>query len=73
MNWIKWTSELPPEGEEIIIAMRNKNMSEDGIWLYDICTWFGGDPDDKDNWEGKYNWETPVYWKKIEEPEYGKK
>lgn len=36
--WHKFTEEFPPkDGTEVLIAMRNKNMMEDGIWLYDVC------------------------------------
>ena len=70
MKWIKFTEELPPSnGIEILIAVRNKNMMECGIWLYDICSYYGGDYTDNDNWEGKHNWETPVYWCHISQPE----
>ena len=68
MNWINVMEQLPPIGTEIIIAMRNKNMGEDGIWLYDICEYYGGRIDRNDNWEGKVNWETPIYWAYINEP-----
>lgn len=67
MKWIKVTEQLPPIGTEIIIAVRNKNK-EDGIWLYDVCYYNGGDITDNDNWEGKINWESPLYWCYIEEP-----
>lgn len=69
MEWIKFTEQLPPyNGTEILIAMRNKNMEDDGIWLYDVCYYVGGDITDNDNWEGKNNWETPLYWTYINEP-----
>ena len=48
--------------------MRNKNMGDAGIWLYDVCYYVGGDITDNDNWEGKHNWEIPIYWAYIEEP-----
>ena len=44
--------------------MKNKNK-EDGIWLYDICEFYGGDYTENKNWEGKINWETPIYWIKL--------
>lgn len=69
MKWIKVTEQLPPIGEEILIAMRNKNMCSDGIWLFDVCFYLGGNIHDNDNWEGKINWESPLYWCYIEEPE----
>lgn len=69
MEWIKFTEQLPPyDGTEILIAMRNKNMGDAGIWLYDVCYYVGGDITDNDNWEGKNNWETPLYWTYINEP-----
>ena len=50
MEWIKFTEQLPPyNGTEILIAMRNKNMEDDGIWLYDVCYYVGGDITDNDN------------------------
>lgn len=67
-NWTKFTECFPPKQTPIIIAMRNKNMGDDGIWLYDICEYYGGDYTDNINWEGKNNWETPIYWKLINEP-----
>lgn len=69
MKWIKMTEQLPPVGEDILIAMRNKNMGSDGIWLYDVCLYLGGGIHNNDNWEGKINWELPLYWCYIEEPE----
>lgn len=67
--WHKFTEEFPPkDGTEVLIAMRNKNMMEDGIWLYDVCIFGGGDYTDNNNWEGKVNWERPLYWKYIKEP-----
>lgn len=69
MKWIKFTEQLPPKNKEIVIAMRNKNMCECGIWLYDICFYLGGDISDNNNWEGKVNWEHPIYWSYIECPE----
>ena len=69
MKWIKFTEQIPPKNKEIVIAMRNKNMCEYGIWLYDICFYLGGDINDNDNWEGKINWEYPIYWTYIECPE----
>jgi hypothetical protein len=70
MKWIKFTEQLPPyDGTEILIAMHNKNMGDDGIWLYDVCYYVGGDITNNDNWEGKNNWETPLYWAYIKEPE----
>lgn len=72
MEWIKFTEQLPPyNGTEILIAMRNKNMGDDGIWLYDVCYYVGGDITDNDNWEGKNNWETLLYWSYINEPKGG--
>ena len=59
--WIKFTEKFPPQQEPIIIAMKNKNK-EDGIWLYDLCMFFGGDYTDNTNWEEKVNWEIPIYW-----------
>ena len=59
--WIKFTEKFPPQQEPIIIAMKNKNK-EDGIWLYDLCMFFGGDYTDNKNWENKINWEIPIYW-----------
>lgn len=70
MKWIKFTEQLPPaNGTEVFIAMRNKNMGDAGIWLYDNCRYCGGDIADNDNWEGKMNWELPIYWCYIESPE----
>ena len=69
MKWIKFTEQLPPIGKDILISMRNKNMYECGIWLYDVCFYVGGDINDNDNWEGKINWESPLYWCYIEKPE----
>lgn len=70
MKWIKFTEQLPPtDGEEVLIAMRNKNMGDAGIWLFEVCEYWGGDYTDNDNsWNGKQNWETPIYWAHIEEP-----
>lgn len=62
--WTKFTEEIPPIYEIIIIAIKNKNK-EDGIWLYDICEFYGGDYTENKNWEGKINWETPIYWIKL--------
>lgn len=62
--WIKFTKKIPPQQEPIIIAMKNKNK-EDGIWLYDLCMFFGGDYTDNNNWEEKVNWEIPIYWMLI--------
>lgn len=62
--WIKFTEKFPPHQEPIIIAMKNKNK-EDGIWLYDLCKFFGGDYIDNNNWEEKVNWEIPIYWMPI--------
>lgn len=68
MKWIKFTEMLPPKHKDILIAMRNKNMGDCGIWLYDDCFYLGGDISDNDNWEGKTNWELPIYWCLIDEP-----
>ena len=69
MKWIKFAEKFPPSnGIPVLIAMRNKNMGECGIWLYDICSYCGGDISDNDNWEGKMNWELPIYWAHIDEP-----
>ena len=68
MQWIKFTEQLPSVGRTILIAMRNKNMCEYGIWLYDVCFYLGGDTNNNDNWDGKINWETPIYWSYIETP-----
>lgn len=69
INWIKISEQLPPRnGTEIIIAVRNKNK-EDGIWLYDVCYYNGGDITDNNNWEGKMNWEIPICWSYINKPE----
>lgn len=62
--WIKFTEKYPPKQEPIIITMKNKNK-EDGIWLYDLCMFFGGDYTDNKNWENKINWEIPIYWMPI--------
>lgn len=62
--WISVNEKLPPQQEPIIIAMKNKNK-EDGIWLYDLCKFFGGDYTDNNNWEEKVNWEKPIYWTPI--------
>lgn len=62
--WIKFTEKYPPQQEPIIIAVKNKNK-EDGIWLYDLCVFFGGDYTDNKNWENKINWEIPIYWMPI--------
>lgn len=71
MKWINFAEQFPPsDGTEILIAMRNKNMASDGIWLFDICFYLGGNINDNDNWEGKINWESPLYWCYIEEPEH---
>jgi hypothetical protein len=70
MKWIKFTEQFPPVGGgiDILIAMKNKNM-ECGVWLYDICSYFGGDYTDNDNWDDrKINYEVPVYWCLIENP-----
>ena len=40
----------------------------DGIWLYDICEYYGGNIADNNNWVDKINWETPLYWKLLKEP-----
>jgi len=69
MNWIKWNTELPPKNTDIFIAMRNKNMGKCGVWLYDVCQWLGGDPDEDKNWVNKFNWETPIYWCYVNKPE----
>lgn len=70
MKWIKFTEQLPPtNGEEVLIAMRNKNMGDAGIWLFDVCEYWGGDYTNNDNWNGKVNWEIPIYWAYINEPE----
>ena len=54
MKWIRFTEQLPPsDGTEILIAMRNKNMASDGIWLFDVCFYLGGNINDNDNWEEK--------------------
>lgn len=60
----KISERFPPLQEYIIIAVKNKNK-EDGIWLYDLCLFFGGDYTDNNNWEGKINWEIPIYWMEI--------
>lgn len=62
--WIKFTEKCPPQQEPIIIAVKNKNK-EDGIWLYDLCMFFGGDYTNNENWENKINWEIPIYWMPI--------
>ena len=62
--WISVNEKLPLQQEPIIIAMKNKNK-EDGIWLYDLCKFFGGDYTDNNNWEEKVNWEKPIYWTPI--------
>lgn len=62
--WIKFTEKYPPQQEPIIIAVKNKNK-EYGIWLYDLCMFFGGDYTDNKNWENKINWEIPIYWMPI--------
>lgn len=68
MNWIKFSEQLPPDnGTTILIAVKNKNKP-DGIFLYDICEYYGGDIDDCRNWEGRNTWEDPLYWCHINEP-----
>lgn len=69
IEWIDWNEQTPPCEIPILIAMRNKNMYECGIWLYDACIYLGGDVEDEDNWNGKSNWENPVKWAYITEPE----
>jgi hypothetical protein len=68
MKWIKFSEQLPPDnGTTILIAVKIKNKP-DGIFLYDICEYYGGDIDDCRNWEGRSTWEDPLYWCHIEEP-----
>lgn len=66
-EWISFNEQIPPAFSQCIIAMKNKNK-EDGIWLYDICEYYGGNVTDNKNWVDKINWETPLYWKLLKEP-----
>jgi len=67
MKWIKWIEEFPPYGETILIAMYPDNVGCYN-WIYDVCEWYGGDPDEISNWNNKLHSETPVYWCYINEP-----
>lgn len=62
--WVKFTDELPPPQEPIIIAMKDKNK-EDGKWIYNLCIFYGGDYRYWSNWVDKVNAETPIYWMLI--------
>lgn len=66
-EWISFNEQIPPVFSQCIIAMKNKNK-EDDIWLYDICEYYGGNITDNNNWVDKINWETPLYWKLLKEP-----
>jgi len=67
MKWIKWIDEFPPYDKKIVIAMRIDNMGCND-WIYEVCYWWGGDPDNIENWNGKQHTETPIYWCPIVEP-----
>lgn len=56
-NKPKWidVKNLPAYSLEVITACRNKNM-EDGIWLYDICSWTGKEFKNRTNWEDVIKW-----------------
>lgn len=62
MNWIKWTSKLPPFGERVLVAVKN---NDGDVWNYDICIFWGGDASNTLNWAGKSVWGIPQYWMPI--------
>ena len=62
MEWISTKIRFPKTGEDVITACKNKNK-EDGIWLYDICSY-----SPSTGWEGRVNWEDVLCWAYIDEP-----
>jgi hypothetical protein len=57
MNWISVESKLPPPDVLVMVCVKNKNMMEDGIWLYDFVE------HDGDEWLRNGNtWEKILYW-----------
>ena len=40
-DWINVKKRLPDNGDEVVIAVKNKNK-EDGIWLFDIAIFYEG-------------------------------
>ena len=63
-DWIKISNKLPEDGEEVVIAVKNKNK-EDGIWLYDIAYFYEGEG----FVERRSTWEDVLYWKPLTSPE----
>ena len=63
-NWIKVTKRLPENGEEVLIAVKNKNK-EDGIWLFDIALFY----EDEGFVERLRTWEDVLYWQPLDKPE----
>lgn len=64
INWVKVSTRLPNNGEEVLIAVKNKNK-EDGIWLYDIATYYKDD-----GFEERHStWEDVLYWSPLISPE----
>lgn len=57
VDWISVDKKFPPPDQLVWVCVRNKNMMEDGIWLYDVC-WHDGD-----EWAKRQNtWERILYW-----------
>ncbi len=63
-NWIDVKKRLPENGEEVLIAVKNKNK-EDGIWLFDIALFY----EDEGFVERRSTWEDVLYWQPLDEPE----
>lgn len=63
-RWRDVKEELPSSkngfvDELVIVRCRNKNK-EDGIWVYDICSF------DSESWSKRnHTWETITHWKPI--------
>ena len=63
-DWIDVKKRLPDNGDEVVIAVKNKNK-EDGIWLFDIAIFY----EDSGFEERRSTSEDVLYWKPLIDPE----
>lgn len=63
-DWIDVKKRLPDNGDEVVIAVKNKNK-EGGIWLFDIAIFY----EDSGFEERRSTWEDVLYWKPLIDPE----
>lgn len=63
LGWIKVTTQLPNNGEEVLIAVKNKNKP-DGIWLFDLAIFTKGVGFE----ERRSTWEDILFWSPLINP-----